>query len=129
MRNTVLTKDAPAPLNNLYSQAIIAQGGSLLFTAGQVGIDPKTGKLVGGGLQAQTRQVMENIKAIVEHAGTEMTNVVKVTVLLDSIDDFAAMNEIYTAYFPEAPPARTAYEVARLPIGALVEIEAVVQID
>mgnify|MGYP005864290715 CR=1 FL=1 len=129
MRKVILTKNAPAPLNNLYSQAIIVQGGSLLFTAGQVGIDPRTGKLVEGGLQAQTRQALENIKAIVQQAGSSMSKVVKVTVLLDNIDDFAAMNEIYKTYFPDSPPARTAFEAARLPIGALVEIEAVAQLD
>lgn len=129
MRKVLLTQNAPAPLKNLYSQAIIVEGGALLFTAGQVGLNPQTGKLVEGGLQAQTKQTMENIKAIVEHAGSDMSKVVKVTVLLDSIDDFAAMNKVYMTYFPDSPPARTAYEVARLPIGALVEIEAIVQLD
>lgn len=128
MRKVILTENAPAPLKGLYSQAII-QGGSLMFTAGQVGINPQTGKLVEGGLEAQTRQTLDNLKAIVEKAGSDMSKVVKVTVLLDDIENFAAMNEIYKTYFPAPPPARTAYEVARLPIGALVEIEAVVQID
>lgn len=129
MKKTIITDSAPQPIKNLYSQAIIVSGGSIIYTAGQVGINPETGKLVEGGLGAQTKQAMENIKAIVEHAGGNMTNVVKVTVLLDSIDDFGAMNKVYTTYFPDSPPARTAYEVAKLPIGALVEIEAIAHLD
>ena len=128
MKKTVFTSDAPAPLHNLYSQAISVQG-RLIFTAGQLGISPQTGTLVEGGVQAQTQQALENIKAIVKAAGSSMANIVKMTVLLDSIDDFAAMNEVYKSYFPESPPARTAFEVARLPIGALVEIEAIAVVD
>jgi len=128
MKKTVFTSDAPAPLHNLYSQAISVQG-RLIFTAGQLGISPQTGTLVEGGVQAQTQQALENIKAIVKAAGSSMANIVKMTVLLDSIDDFAAMNEVYKRYFPESPPARTAFEVARLPIGALVEIEAIAVVD
>ncbi len=124
MKKTVFTSDAPAPLHNLYSQAISVQG-RLIFTAGQLGISPQTGTLVEGGVQAQTQQALENIKAIVKAAGSSMANIVKMTVLLDSIDDFAAMNQVYKRYFTESPPARTAFEVARLPIGALVEIEAI----
>ena len=129
MRKTIYTENAPKPIKNVYSQAVIVQGGKQLFTAGQLGIDPQTDKIVDGGVREQTRQALENIKAVVEHAGSSMANVVKVTVLLDNIDDFGAMNEIYTTFFPAPPPARTAFEVARLPLGALVEIEAIVQID
>ena len=128
MKKTVFTSDAPAPLRNLYSQAISVQG-RLIFTAGQLGISPQTGTLVEGGVQAQTQQALENIKAIVKAAGSSMANIVKMTVLLDSIDDFAAMNQVYKRYFTESPPARTAFEVARLPIGALVEIEAIAVVD
>ena len=128
MKKTVFTSDAPAPLHNLYSQAISVQG-RLIFTAGQLGISPQTGTLVEGGVQAQTQQALENIKAIVKAAGSSMANIVKMTVLLDSIDDFAAMNQVYKRYFTESPPARTAFEVARLPIGALVEIEAIAVVD
>ena len=127
MRKIITTPKAPAPIQNVYNQGIQAEG-KFVFTAGQVGLDPKSGTLVEG-LQAQTRQALENVKAIVEAAGSTMTNVVKVTVLLDNIDDFAAMNDIYTTYFGDSPPARTAFEVGRLPIGALVEIEAVAVID
>ena len=127
MRKVIFTPEAPAPLHNLYSQGIKAEG-PLLYTAGQVGMAPDTGKLVEGGVQAQTRQALKNVKAIVEAAGSDMAKVVKVTVLLDSIDDFGAMNEVYKTFFAESPPARTAYEVARLPIGALVEIEAIAAI-
>jgi len=138
MKKTVFTSDAPAPLHNLYSQAISVQG-RLIFTAGQLGISPQTGTLVEGGVQAQTQQALENIKAIVKAAGSSMANIVKMTVLLanivkmtvllDSIDDFAAMNQVYKRYFTESPPARTAFEAARLPIGALVEIEAIAVVD
>ena len=127
MKKTISTAEAPSPINNLYSQGILSEG-KMVFTAGQVGLDPNTGKLVEG-LEAQTWQALENVKAIVEAAGTNMSNVLKVTVLLDNIDDFGAMNAAYTTFFPANPPARTAYEVGRLPIGALVEIEAIAVID
>jgi len=127
MKKTISTAEAPSPINNLYSQGILSEG-KMVFTAGQVGLDPNTGKLVEG-LEAQTWQALENVKAIVEAAGTNMSNVLKVTVLLDNIDDFGAMNAAYTTFFPANPPARTAYEVGRLPIGALVEIEAIAVFD
>jgi 2-iminobutanoate/2-iminopropanoate deaminase len=128
MRNLIHTENAPQPLLNLYSQGILAQG-KLIFTAGQVGMAPDTGTLVDGGVQEQTQQALRNVKAIVEAAGSDISQVVKVTVLLDNIDDFGAMNEIYKTYFADSPPARTAYEVARLPIGALVEIEAIAVVE
>ena len=128
MRKTVYTKSAPTPINNVYSQGVVVEG-RLLFTAGQLGLDAATGKLVSGGVQAQTRQALENIRGIVEAAGSTMAQVVKATVLLADIDDFGAMNEIYKTYFPDEPPARTAFEVGRLPLGALVEIEAVAVVD
>ena len=128
MRKSIFTENAPPPLHNLYSQGI-STSGQLIFTAGQVGMAPGASSLVEGGVQAQTRQALENVKAIVEAAGSSMSKVVKVTVLLDSIDDFSAMNEVYITYFGESPPARTAFEAARLPIGALVEIEAIAAIE
>lgn len=118
----VKTENAPGAVAP-YSQAIIANG--FVFTAGQVGIDPATGQMVEGGLQAQVHQVMKNISAVLEAAGTSLDNVVKATVFLDNIEDFAAMNEVYGQYFPQNPPARSAFEVARLPVGALVEIETI----
>ncbi len=128
MRKTINTKNAPAPVGNVYSQGVVAEG-RLVFTAGQLGLDPAAGKLVSGGVQAETRRALENVKAIVEAAGSSMDRVVKVTVLLADIGDFSAMNEIYKTFFPDAPPARTAFEVGRLPLDALVEIEAVAVID
>lgn len=127
MREIILTENAPAPLAGLYNQGIKASG-TFVYTAGQVGMAPDTGKLADG-LQAQTRQALENVKAIVETAGSDMSKVVKVTVLLDSIDDFGAMNDVYKTFFTVSQPARTAYEVAHLPIGALVEIEAIAVVD
>lgn len=121
----VETKNAPAAVGP-YSQGMITE--SLVFTAGQVPLDPTTGKLVPGGIQEQTRQSLTNVQAVLEAAGTSLANVVKVTVFLDNIDDFAAMNEVYNEVFTAAgapPPARSAFEVARLPLGAMVEIEAI----
>ena len=127
MKNIIQTKNAPAPLAGLYNQGIKASG-IFVYTAGQLGIAPDTGTLAEG-LHAQTRQALENVKAIIEAAGSDMSKVVKVTILLDNINDFGVMNEIYKTFFPESPPARTAYEVARLPLGALIEIEAVAVVD
>ncbi|MBN1482841.1 reactive intermediate/imine deaminase [candidate division KSB1 bacterium] len=127
MKKIISTSAAPTPLNNLYSQGVLAQG-KFLFTAGQLGVDPKSGELADG-LRAQTQQALENIRAVLKAAGTDISYVVKVTVLLDNLGDFAAMNEVYATFFPESPPARTAFEAARLPIGALVEIEAIAIVE
>lgn len=127
MKKIISTSAAPTPLNNLYSQGVLAQG-KFLFTAGQLGVDPKSGALADG-LRAQTQQALENIRAVLKAAGTDISNVVKVTVLLDNIKDFAAMNEVYATFFPENPPVRTAFAAARLPIGALVEIEAIAVVE
>jgi len=106
-----------------YSQAV--KVGDFLFISGQLGIDPGTGKLVEGGVKEQTEMALKNMAAILEAAGGDMGSVVKATVFLNSIDDFKAMNEVYSGFFKEAPPARAAFEVANLPLGALVEIEAI----
>lgn len=112
-----------APINPLpYSQAIIA--GDVLYTSGQVPVDPKTGRLVPGGVDAQTERVLENIKAIVEDAGSSMARVVKMTVYLQNSSDFDAVNRIYVRYFPEPRPARTTVG-ADLRDGRLVEMDAV----
>lgn len=121
-RKVVHSENAPAAIGP-YSQAIVANG--LVFTAGQTGVNPQTRTMVEGGVEAQTRQTLENIKAVLEAAGTELSKVVKTTVFLQNMSDFAAMNSVYKTFFPENPPARSTVEVAALPLGALVEIETV----
>lgn len=103
--------------------------GNMVFTAGQIALVPATGVLVEGDIAAQTQQVLQNLQAIIEAAGGSMSNVVKTTVFLKSLSDFAAMNTIYGKFFSENPPARTTVEVAALPKGGLVEIEAVAVVD
>lgn len=121
-REVIHTDSAPAAIGP-YSQAIVVNG--LVYTSGQTPLVPGTKSLVEGDIQAQTRQVLDNVKAILEAAGTSMANVVKTTVYLQSMSDFAAMNEVYASYFGDKPPARTTVAVAGLPLGAHVEIEAV----
>jgi 2-iminobutanoate/2-iminopropanoate deaminase len=124
-KQLVFTNEAPAAIGP-YSQAIST--GSLLFTAGQIGLDPATGQMVHGGIKEQTTRVLENLKAILEAAGSGLEKTIKATVYLKNFDDFAAMNAIYGEYLaPEgvAPPARTTIEAARLPKDALIEIELV----
>ncbi len=116
----ILTDQAPQPAGP-YSQAIRA--GDLLFVAGQVPLDPATGEMPDG-IAAQTRQALENVRAIVHAAGGSLRHVVKTTVFLQDLADYAAMNEVYATFFPDQPPARAAVQVARLPKDALVEIEA-----
>lgn len=122
MKQIIQTSKAPKAIGP-YSQAVEFNG--MLFISGQVPIDPATGKVVEGGIKEQTKQVMENIKAILEAAGYNFSDVVKSTCLLSSMDDFAAMNEIYGSYYPENPPARAAYAVVKLPLGVMVEIETI----
>lgn len=121
-RTIISAPDAPAALGP-YSHAV--SGAGLVFTAGQVGIVPGTGALAGGGIEAQTRQVLENIGAVLRAAGTDFDRVVKTTIFLASMDDFATVNGIYAQYFAQEPPARSTVAVAGLPLGALVEIETV----
>jgi 2-iminobutanoate/2-iminopropanoate deaminase len=124
-KKAVSTKSAPAAIGP-YSQAV--RVGDFLYTSGQVGLDPATGALVEGGIDAQTTRVLDNLKAVLEAAGTDFAHVVKTTVFLKNMSDFAAMNAIYGKYFaPEGvvAPARSTVEVARLPKDALVEIEAI----
>lgn len=106
-----------------YSPAVSI--GNMLFVSGQIAIDPNTGTLVDGGIQEQTRQSLENIKALVEKAGFTMSDVVKCNVLMDTISFYGPMNEVYIEYFPVNPPARKAYSVESLPRGAMVEIDAI----
>jgi 2-iminobutanoate/2-iminopropanoate deaminase len=121
-KQIIHTAKAPAAVGP-YSQGTSANG--MVFTAGQIPLVPGTKSFVEGGIQEQTRQALENLKAILEEAGTNLENVLKTTVFLQSMDDFAAMNEIYAQFFTANPPARSAVEVAKLPLGAMVEIEAV----
>ncbi len=117
----VSTEKAP-PAVGPYSQSVIA--GALIFTAGQLGIDPKSGELAEG-IEAQTRQALTNLSALLEAASSSLDRVVKATVFLAHMEDFATMNAIYAEFFPLQPPARSTVGVAQLPRGALVEIEAI----
>ena len=124
MSKTVIrTEAAPAPFQGApYSQAIAA--GGFVFVSGQVGVKPGESAITGG-IADQTEQVFANLKAILEEAGTGLDRLVKTTVFLQNLDDFQAMNEVYSKHVGEQPPARATFEVAKLPAGALVEIEAI----
>jgi 2-iminobutanoate/2-iminopropanoate deaminase len=122
MKKVIHTEKAPKAVGP-YSQGIST--GNLLFTAGQVAIDPATGKLVEGGIQEQTRQALENLKAILTAARTDFSKVVKSTVFLQDMMNFAEFNQVYAEYFPSEPPARSTFQVGALPLGAMVEIEMI----
>lgn len=122
MKKIISTENAPKAIGP-YSQAVEING--LLFISGQLGIDPATSKLVEGDIKNQTQQALKNIEAILKEAGYNKENVVKTTVLLADLNDFAAMNEVYREFFQKNFPARAAYQVAKLPLNALVEIEAI----
>lgn len=121
-KKIIHTSKAPAAVG-AYSQAVLA--GNLLFTSGQIPLDPTTGELIGGDVVKAAERVMENLKALLEEAGTNFNNVVKTTVLLADINDFAKVNEVYARYFPEDKPARSCFQVANLPKSALLEIEII----
>ncbi|MBI2232168.1 MAG: RidA family protein [Deltaproteobacteria bacterium] len=121
-REAILTDNAPKAIGP-YAQAIKANG--FIYTAGQIPIDPKTGNFVEGGINEQTRQVLENLKAVLAAAGSSLDQVVKATVFLKNMTDFPAMNEVYGEYLGTARPARSTVAVAELPRGALVEIDLV----
>jgi 2-iminobutanoate/2-iminopropanoate deaminase len=123
MKSIVTTNDAPGAIGP-YSQATVTAGG-IVFTAGQIALDPSSGELVGDDVTVQTRRVMENLRAILRAAGSDLSAVVKTTVFLRDMGDFAAMNAAYAEYFREAPPARSTVAVSKLPRDARVEIEAV----
>lgn len=122
MKNVIYTPKAPDAVGP-YSQAIEKNG--MLFISGQIPIDPETGKVVEGGIREQTGQVLKNIHAILKHAGYAPEDVVKSTCLLDDMNNFAAMNEVYAAFYSSDPPARAAYQVAKLPLGVMIEIETI----
>jgi len=129
MKSTVNTPQAPAAIGP-YSQATLSRAGrGLLFTAGQIALDPTTGQMVGEDAAAQTRQVMANLRAILEAAGTSLSDVLKATIFLKDLADYPRVNEVYGAFFDDHPPARSAVQVVRLPKDALVEIEMVAEVD
>lgn len=124
----MVQKEVVLPLGGAKPLAPYSPGiryGHLLFTAGQIGLDPESGKLVSGGVAAETQQAMQNLGVILESAGTSFERLLKVTIFLIDIADYATVNEIYGRFFDEAPPARSAVQVTALPAGALVEIEAI----
>ena len=122
MKTAIYTDKAPKAIGP-YSQAVELNG--LLFISGQIPIDPSTAKLVEGGIKEQTEQVMKNIGAILAEAGYTYSDVIKSTCLLSDMDNFAAMNEVYGRYYAANSPARAAYGVVKLPLGALIEIETI----
>jgi 2-iminobutanoate/2-iminopropanoate deaminase len=122
-REIILTSKAPGAIGP-YSQAVKAEG-KLIFTAGQIPLDPATGKMVGETAAEQAEQALKNLQGVLEAGGTELAHVVKTTVFLQNMNDFAAVNEVYGRFFGDKPPARSAVEVAALPKGALVEVECV----
>ncbi len=126
-RREVRSDAAPKAIGP-YSQAVIASGANLVFTAGQLGIDPGTGALVDGGIEAQTRRAVENLRAVLESAGSGLDRVLKTTVFLADMNDFTEMNAVYGSFFSAPAPARSTVEVRRLPKDALVEIECVAEI-
>ncbi|RMH01775.1 MAG: RidA family protein [Chloroflexi bacterium] len=121
-KQIIHTKHAPAAVGP-YSQAV--RIGNLVYTAGQIALDPTTGKLVEDDITAQTHQVLRNLQAVLQAAGSDLAHVIKTTVFLKDIGEFGAMNGVYAQYFTENPPARSAVQVAALPLDARVEIEAV----
>lgn len=122
-KKTISTKDAPSAIGP-YSQGISAEG-RLVFVSGQIPIDPATGSVVGDDIEKQTRRSLMNLSAVLSAAGASMDKVIKTTVFLSDMNDFAAMNGVYAEFFPEDPPARSAVQVARLPKDVRVEIEAI----
>jgi 2-iminobutanoate/2-iminopropanoate deaminase len=125
-REIIATEKAPAAVGP-YSQAV--RIGDFIYTAGQIALDPASGRLVEGGIKEQTRRALQNLATILEAAGSSLSQVVKTTVFLQDIAHFAEMNGVYAEFFPGDPPARSAVQVAALPLGALVEIESVAAVN
>lgn len=123
-RDIIKTDKAPAAIGP-YSQAIKVNCGTMIFCSGQVALDPETGKMVGKTASEQCRQVMDNLLAVLKAAGADLNNIIKTTIFLADMDDFATVNEMYSTYFTTNPPARATVEVCRLPKNAKVEIEAI----
>jgi 2-iminobutanoate/2-iminopropanoate deaminase len=122
MKRVIRTTEAPQAIGP-YSQAV--EAGGFVFVSGQIALDPATGQVVAGGVREQARRVMENAKAVIAAAGCGMQDVVKTTIYLKDLADFAAVNEVYAGYFPADPPARATVEVSRLPKDVLVEIDCI----
>ena len=122
MKTIISTPDAPKAIGP-YSQAV--RYGDLLFVSGMLGMDPKTGEFAGNDIESQAVRILENLKAVIEAAGMTLQNVLKSTVFLKDMNDFAKFNEIYGRYFPEAPPARETVQVAKLPRDAAIEISVI----
>jgi len=126
-REVVRTERAPAPFQGApYSQAI--RWGELVFVSGQLAVDPESGEMVGGGIAEQADQVMQNLQAILEEAGSSLKQILKTTIFLADLGDFGAMNEVYGRHLGHQPPARATVQVGALPSGALVEIDAIAHI-
>ena len=123
MKRTVVHTDKVPPARVPLSQAIKIS--DWVFASGQLGMDPKTGRLIEGGIEAETRQVCENLKAVLEASGSSLARVAKVTIYMADLADLMAMNEVFREYFPKEPPARTTFQAAGLVAGARVEIEAI----
>ena len=121
-REIIATQNAPAAIGP-YSQAVHV--GDFVYTAGQIPLVPETGKLIEGGIEEQTRQVMQNLANILEAAGSSLAHIVKTTIFVTNLADFAAINKVYGSFFASAPPVRSTVQVAALPLGANIEIEAV----
>jgi 2-iminobutanoate/2-iminopropanoate deaminase len=126
VREAVKTEKAPTAIGP-YSQGIRSRG--FLFCSGQIPLDPATGKMVEGGIKVQTERVLQNLEAVLTSGGASLRSVVKTTVYLTDLADFPAMNAVYGTFFPEEPPARATVQVAELPAGALVEIDAIASLD
>jgi len=129
MRTAIQTDQAPAAIGPYSQGNRVAGAHAMVFTAGQLGLDPKTGQLVEGGIEAECRQALANVKAVLAAGGSGLDRVVKVTVFLQTMDEFGRMNEVYQTVFAPPYPARSAFAVAALPKGARVEIEAVALAD
>ena len=127
MKRTVITSDKAPKALGPYSVAI--RSADLVFTSGQLGLDPATGNLVPGGIEAETRQALTNVKHVLEASGSKLEHVLKTTVFLKDMNDFAKMNAVYGEFFPANPPARSAIQAAALPKGGMVEIETVAAVE
>lgn len=127
-RQIVSTPSAPAAIGP-YSQAVIATGTRTIYCSGQIPLDPQSGQLVEGDVETQTHRIMQNLSAVLQAAGASLEAVVKTTIFLTDLGSFAKVNQVYGSYFPQTPPARSTVQVAALPRGAAVEIEAVAVTD